>query len=252
MKSINKLLYIITFIALYAGTALVSTLHAFSFFQMSNTSWIAGLLAVCFELGQAAVLFSILTTKAERGKILPWVLMSILTMVQIIGNVFASYKYIMTHSLDNLKYFKDPIFVWMDMPDTQSTVILTYIASAILPIVALAMTAMITSFLNNDDKTKDNKKEVQEVDEKPPEDDVINDINNKQETNIKDNIITDSNPVPLTQLEEDGRTDDTQETNITDTIQETTDDLEDKDIKDLKQKTINNLNHTKQTHLVSI
>jgi hypothetical protein len=252
MKSINKLLYIITFIALYAGTALVSTLHAFSFFQMSNTSWIAGLLAVCFELGQAAVLFSILTTKAERGKILPWVLMSILTIVQIIGNVFASYKYIMTHSLDNLKYFKDPIFVWMDMPDTQSTVILTYIASAILPIVALAMTAMITSFLNNDDKTKDNKKEVQEVDEKPPEDDVINDINNKQETNIKDNIITDSNPVPLTQLEEDGRTDDTQETNITDTIQETTDDLEDKDIKDLKQKTINNLNHTKQTHLVSI
>ena len=237
---------------MYAGTALVSTLHAFSFFQMSNTSWIAGLLAVCFELGQAAVLFSILTTKAERGKILPWVLMSILTMVQIIGNVFASYKYIMTHSLDNLKYFKDPIFVWMDMPDTQSTVILTYIASAILPIVALAMTAMITSFLNNDDKTKDNKKEVQEVDEKPPEDDVINDINNKQETNIKDNIITDSNPVPLTQLEEDGRTDDTQETNITDTIQETTDDLEDKDIKDLKQKTINNLNHTKQTHLVSI
>ena len=237
---------------MYAGTALVSTLHAFSFFQMSNTSWIAGLLAVCFELGQAAVLFSILTTKAERGKILPWVLMSILTMVQIIGNVFASYKYIMTHSLDNLKYFKDPIFVWMDMPDTQSTVILTYIASAILPIVALAMTAMITSFLNNDDKTKYNKKEVQEVDEKPPEDDVINDINNKQETNIKDNIITDSNPVPLTQLEEDGRTDDTQETNITDTIQETTDDLEDKDIKDLKQKTINNLNHTKQTHLVSI
>lgn len=232
---------------MYAGTALVSTLHAFSFFQMSNTSWIAGLLAVCFELGQAAVLFSILTTKAERGKILPWVLMSILTIVQIIGNVFASYKYIMTHSLDNLKYFKDPIFVWMDMPDTQSTVILTYIASAILPIVALAMTAMITSFLNNDDKTKDNKKEVQEVDEKPPEDDVINDINNKQETNIEDNIITDSNLVPLTPLEEDSRTDDTRETNITDTIQETTDDLE-----DLKQKTIDNSNHTKQTHLVSI
>ena len=232
---------------MYAGTALVSTLHAFSFFQMSNTSWIAGLLAVCFELGQAAVLFSILTTKAERGKILPWVLMSILTIVQIIGNVFASYKYIMTHSLDNLKYFKDPIFVWMNMPDTQSTVILTYIASAILPIVALAMTAMITSFLNNDDKTKDNKKEVQEVDEKPPEDDVINDINNKQETNIKDNIITDSNPVPLTPLEEDSRTDDTQETNITDTIPEITNDLE--DIKDITDETIDN---TKQTHLVSI
>ena len=238
---------------MYAGTALVSTLHAFSFFQMSNTSWIAGLLAVCFELGQAAVLFSILTTKAERGKILPWVLMSILTIVQIIGNVFASYKYIMTHSLDNLKYFKDPIFVWMDMPDTQSTVILTYIASAILPIVALAMTAMITSFLNNDDKTKDNKKEVQEVDEKPPKDveklsnNIIdngtlesNNIDDTQETNI-DDIITDSNPTPLETI------DDTQETNIDDTIPETTNDLE--DIKDITDETIDN---TKQTHLVSI
>ena len=238
---------------MYAGTALVSTLHAFSFFQMSNTSWIAGLLAVCFELGQAAVLFSILTTKAERGKILPWVLMSILTIVQIIGNVFASYKYIMTHSLDNLKYFKDPIFVWMDMPDTQSTVILTYIASAILPVVALAMTAMITSFLNNDDKTKDNKKEVQEVDEKPPKDveklsnNIIdngtlesNNIDDTQETNI-DDIITDSNPTPLETI------DDTQETNIDDTIPETTNDLE--DIKDITDETIDN---TKQTHLVSI
>ena len=160
MRRINKLLYILTFIALYAGTALVSTLHAFDFFQMSNVTWIAALLAVCFELGQAAVLFSILTTKAERGKILPWVLMCILTLIQIIGNVFASYKYIVLNSLDSLKYFKDPIFVWMEMPDEQSTVILTYIASAILPIVALAMTAMITSFLNDTSDEEDKKLEV--------------------------------------------------------------------------------------------
>lgn len=167
MKRINKLLYILTFIALYAGTALVSTLHAFDFFQMSNVTWIAALLAVCFELGQAAVLFSILTTKAERGKILPWVLMCILTLVQIIGNVFASYKYIILNSLDSLKYFKDPIFVWMEMPDEQSTVILTYIASAILPIVALAMTAMITSFLN-DTSDEDNKKLEAKAEEPKP------------------------------------------------------------------------------------
>lgn len=171
MKRINKLLYILTFIALYAGTALVSTLHAFDFFQMSNVTWIAALLAVCFELGQAAVLFSILTTKAERGKILPWVLMCILTLVQIIGNVFASYKYIVLNSLDSLKYFKDPIFVWMEMPDEQSTVILTYIASAILPIVALAMTAMITSFLNDTSDEENKKLEAKAEEPKPLIDD---------------------------------------------------------------------------------
>ena len=173
MKRINKLLYILTFIALYAGTALVSTLHAFDFFQMSNVTWIAALLAVCFELGQAAVLFSILTTKAERGKILPWVLMCILTLVQIIGNVFASYKYIVLNSLDSLKYFKDPIFVWMEMPDEQSTVILTYIASAILPIVALAMTAMITSFLNDTSDEENKKLEAKAEEPKPLIDDSL-------------------------------------------------------------------------------
>lgn len=183
MKRINKLLYILTFIALYAGTALVSTLHAFDFFQMSNVTWIAALLAVCFELGQAAVLFSILTTKAERGKILPWVLMCILTLVQIIGNVFASYKYIVLNSLDSLKYFKDPIFVWMEMPDEQSTVILTYIASAILPIVALAMTAMITSFLNDTSDEEDKKLEIQAEEPKP----LIDDENLKKLKDAEDN-----------------------------------------------------------------
>ena len=181
MKRINKLLYILTFIALYAGTALVSTLHAFDFFKMSNVTWIAALLAVCFELGQAAVLFSILTTKAERGKILPWVLMCILTLVQIIGNVFASYKYIILNSLDSLKYFKDPIFVWMEMPDEQSTVILTYIASAILPIVALAMTAMITSFLNNTSDEEDKKLEAKAEEPKP----LIDEENLKKPEEIK-------------------------------------------------------------------
>lgn len=149
MKRINKFLYIITFILLYCGVATVSTLHSYEFFKISNNEWIAGVLAVSFELGQAATLFAILTNPGERKKFMPWALMSILTIVQIIGNVYACYKYILENSTDIIRYFKEPIFVWMDMPDDQSTVILTYIAASILPIVALAMTSMITSFLGD-------------------------------------------------------------------------------------------------------
>ena len=172
MNKINKLLYVSTFILLYIGVALVSTLHAFEFFKLTNTAWIAAVLAGSFEIGQAAVLFSILTTKEERGKVMPWVLMLILTAVQIIGNVYACYRYVVTNSMDMLRYFREPIFIWTKLPDEQSTVILTYIASSILPIVALCMTAMITSFLNNG--KKDEMPVIDEKD-KTPEEVPIND-----------------------------------------------------------------------------
>jgi hypothetical protein len=55
-----------------------------------------------------------------------------------------------------LRFFKEPIFVWTDLPDDQCNVILTYIIGAILPVVALLMTSMVTNYLNkpeNDDTT---------------------------------------------------------------------------------------------------
>lgn len=207
MNKINKLLYIITFIALYVGTALVSTLHAVEFFSVSNVAWIAVLLAVCFEIGQAAVLFSILTTKTNRKKFMPWALMGILTTVQIIGNVFASYKYIMLHSVAELKYFKEPIFIWTNLPDEQSTVIMTYISASILPIVALALTAMITSFLDVEPDIKiENKDEKIETDlvhaEDAPEriDNVEHNVENAPH---KEQMITDTAPTPINEVAEE-------------------------------------------------
>ena len=75
--------------------------------------------------------------------------MCILTLVQIIGNVYSSYKYIMLNSPENLKYFKEPIFIWTQLPDAEATVIITYVSAAILPIVALLMTSMITNYLSD-------------------------------------------------------------------------------------------------------
>ena len=41
---------------------------------------------------------------------MPWVLMAIFTLVQVLGNVYSSYKYILLNSPENLRYFKEPIF----------------------------------------------------------------------------------------------------------------------------------------------
>jgi len=109
---------------------------------------------------------SILTSTQDRKKYTPWILMCILTLVQIIGNVYSSYKYIMLNSPENLKYFKEPIFIWTDLPDAQATVIVTYVSAAILPIVALLMTSMITNYLTdqeNVDKIEEIKETAQEL-----------------------------------------------------------------------------------------
>ena len=144
-------IFLILFAILYISVALVSTFHAVSFFGLANNSWVSVMLAITFEIGQAAVLFSILTGASGKNKIIPWILMCVLTLVQILGNVFSSYEYLITNSADNLRFFKEPIFVWTDLPDDQCNVILTYIIGAILPIVALLMTSMVTNYLNKDE-----------------------------------------------------------------------------------------------------
>lgn len=155
-------IYIILFIVLYAFVALVSGIHGFAFFGLANVPLLAVMLAIAFEIGQAAVLFSILTDASQRKKVMPWVLMGIFTLVQIMGNVYNSYKYLITNAENNLRFFKEPIFIWItDMPDAQANVILSYIQGAILPVCALLLTSMVASFLTK----KEEPIEVEYVEE---------------------------------------------------------------------------------------
>ena len=181
-------IYIGLFAILYLIVAFSSFWHAIEFFALTNYSWMSIILAFAFEVGQAAVLLAILTSAKDRSKFTPWILMCILTLVQIIGNVYSSYKYIMLNASENLRYFKEPIFIWTDLPDAQATVIITYISSAILPLCALLLTSMITNYL--EDNGKDDKKETitEEVDEtnEPIEDKPEEEIEEKHEEEIEE------------------------------------------------------------------
>ena len=152
----KKFWYISLFAILYLIVAFSSFWHAIAFFGLANNSWMSIILAFAFEVGQAAVLFSLLTSKKDRGRFMPWVLMTVFTLVQVIGNVFSSYKYLITNSVENLRFFKEPIFIWTDLPDDQTTVIITYIVGAILPICALLLTSMITNYLTDIEEEKTN------------------------------------------------------------------------------------------------
>lgn len=154
MKFNKHTIYIGLFAILYLIVAFSSFWHAVAFFGLANNSWMSIILAFAFEVGQAAVLFSLLTSAKDRGRVMPWVLMSMFTLVQVIGNVYSSYKYIITNSVENLRYFKEPIFIWTELPDAQANVIIVYLVGALLPIAALLLTSMITNYLSDTEGDK--------------------------------------------------------------------------------------------------
>ena len=186
----RKKFYILLFSILWLITAFSSFFHAVEFFELSNVTWMGIILAMAFEIGQAAVLMSILTSPQDRKKYTPWVLMCILTLVQIIGNVYSSYKYIMLNSPENLKYFKEPIFIWTQLPDAEATVIITYVSAAILPIVALLMTSMITNYLSDQSEETNTQVTVSENEQENTniDEDELNDKNEQEIDNLNTTI----------------------------------------------------------------
>ena len=158
-------IYIALFTALYLMVGIVSLIHSFAFFGLANSYPMAVMLGVCFEIGQVAVLMSLLTSKKEQSRVMPWVMMCVLTLVQILGNVFSSYKYLMTHSVTDLKYFKEPVFVWTTLPDNVTTVIITYVVGGILPLISLCMCGLVSNYIIDTDP--DDNKNLAEDDDKP-------------------------------------------------------------------------------------
>lgn len=202
-------IYIGLFAILYITVALVSLIHSFAFFGLANDNAMSIMLGTTFEIGQAAVLLSILTSKKDRSRIMPWCLMILLTAVQVLGNVYSSYKYLMTHSTGDLRFFKEPIFIWTTLPDAQATVIITYIVGAILPIVALCMTSMVSNYIEdtsneNIEDTDDNSKLEKHPTEVPKD---YNDIEVPAEEPTKETIEESNRPIeeveePIEEVEE--------------------------------------------------
>lgn len=159
MKKILAILFGI----LYVAVGFVSVYHAINFFSISNEQWLAVILAIAFEIGQSVVLFSVLTSKTK--KVLPWILMGVLTAVQVIGNIYSSYQYMVINSGDQIRYFTDSVLFFVQDPNPMvNQVMISYITGAILPIVALCMTSMIVDSIgiNKEEPVKEIKEEPQE------------------------------------------------------------------------------------------
>lgn len=186
----NKWLYNIFiggFILLYLATALISFCHAIEFFTIGNVPWMATTLAAVFELGQMVVLSSLLLSNNKKT-IVPWILLVILTAVQVVGNVYSVYKYITLSGTDYYIYLQKSLIDWWLSGVSQETiiVIISWIIGALLPIIALFMTSMVAnniklrneeeSALNQEKTSETDVKETKEEDKKQEEPNVIEKI----------------------------------------------------------------------------
>lgn len=154
--------FIIGFIILYAVTAFISFFHCIQFCLVGNVMWMAVLLSGAFEVGQSLCLASILLTDNKKTTV-PWILMSLLTMVQVSGNVFSVYKYMVESNSNFYIYIQKSLLFWIEgiSPD-MILVVISWILGALLPIVALLMTDMIANNLKLKNKVKKEEQELLE------------------------------------------------------------------------------------------
>ena len=158
----NPLFYkglIICFGLLYALVAFISFWHCIAFCLVGNPIWISVMMSFAFEVGLAATLFSVLTTDNNNNYV-AWILMTFLTGVQVIGNVYSVYKYMVETGTKFYTYINDSMLHWFveDVPTNEIMSIIAIILGALLPIVALLMTAMVSKNL----KLWLNKKKAQD------------------------------------------------------------------------------------------
>lgn len=161
-KTLYKV-FIWGFLFLYLLVATISFFHAVQFFGIGNNTAMSVTLALAFEIGLALSLAAILLSDENKKSTLPWILMIVLTLVQVIGNVYSTFKYIALSEEQYYQYLAKPLLFWMEgVTEDTVQIIVSWIIGAILPIIALFMTDMVASNIKNLEKTKE-LPEVKEV-----------------------------------------------------------------------------------------
>ncbi len=151
------------FLLLYLMVAAISFFHAIQFFSVGNNITMSVVLAFAFEVGLALSLAAVLLSDANKRATLPWILMIVLTAVQVIGNVYSTYKYMALSEVEYYQYLAKPLLFWMEgVTEDSVQIVVSWIIGAILPIIALFMTDMVATNiknLNNDNTEKHKENE---------------------------------------------------------------------------------------------
>lgn len=136
------------FILLAVSVSLVSTVHSFDFFILTNKNWMSWFLAVTFEIGQLAALGAIVSKNRLDMRIV-WALMIVLTSFQIMANIYYSFA----HLSSKFKVWSE-MFGLIEMEILQQKRIISAISGGFLPLLSLGFTKALVDYLKFRDKDK--------------------------------------------------------------------------------------------------
>lgn len=137
-------IFVWAFLFLYLLVAAISFCHAIEFFSIGNVQWMSVTLAFAFELGLAVCLASILLGTNKDNSV-AWILLVLLVIVQVCGNTYSVFKYISLSETEYYQYLAKPLLFFIeDISQETVQIIIAWIMGAILPIVALLMTEMVS------------------------------------------------------------------------------------------------------------
>ena len=179
------------FTILYVIVSLISTIHVIDFFKITNPLWLSISLAIGFELGAAASLAS-LTVIEKMNKSLIWVLFIVLTLFQVMGNVYYSYIH-----AENFQGWIELFGLIDESPIFQKRV-LAIVSGAILPFVALGYIKALVDYIKPAKEKNNKNKNVDGFDkffQSNSNDEVDNqnindDIDSKADERTNESIIT--------------------------------------------------------------
>jgi len=159
-KRIQNLI-IISFLCIPILVSIISTIHTISFFELSNYYYLALTLALSFEIGSLAALAGLVALDKIQKNVV-WFIFILLTLMQMIGNVYFAYDYVSIKMIkvpDLIKNFTE--LFGLDILEDVVTVkrIIAIITGGILPIISLSFLDLLISFVKKSQIVQSNSNE---------------------------------------------------------------------------------------------
>ena len=148
----KKLFWLIlfSFLIIPLFVSVISTIHVINFFELSNYYGLALTLSIAFEVGALSALAGLVALD-KINKNVVWFIFTLLTLYQIMGNVYASYDFISNKIIENPNLIKNWTELFGFSTDTEDLItvkrIIAIISGAFLPIVSLSFLDLSVDYI---------------------------------------------------------------------------------------------------------
>lgn len=148
----KKLFWLIlfSFLIIPLFVSIISTIHVINFFELSNYYGLALTLSIAFEIGALSALAGLVALD-KINKNVVWFIFTLLTLYQIMGNVYASYDFISNKLIENPKLIKNWAELFGFSINTEDLItvkrVIAIISGAFLPIVSLSFLDLSVDYI---------------------------------------------------------------------------------------------------------